>query len=173
MHLSLCSIRVSESDDSSLNSEELEGSASSHNHFNHHHLHRHQSNGSTCGNVAVTPAAVNNNNNHHHISISSNGKIILPSTTNNKCSSSLPNNNSITSSSSGTSTTVIGNEDSDTGLESMSSTGTPNKRSACSLCIEEETSRLQNDGLRLEINKLKCDKLDLLRQNVVSKKNYA
>ncbi|CAG7817153.1 unnamed protein product [Allacma fusca] len=100
------SLRISESDDSSINSEELEGSASSHNHHNHHHFHY---------------------------------KTSKPFKTS--------------------------NEDSDTGLESMSSAGTPNKRS-CSLCLEDENSSRQNDTLRLEINKLKCDKLDLLRQNV-------
>jgi len=102
-----CSIRISESDDSSLNSEELEGSAASHH---HHHFH-HKTN---CG---------------------------------------KPFKGS--------------NEDSDTGLESMSSAGTPNKRS-CPLCLEEESNARTNDGLKVEINKLKCDKLDLLRQNVVS-----
>ena len=76
---------------------------------------------------------------------------------------------------------VAMNEDSDTGLESMSSAETPHKRSslACPLCggNEEGVCTLhpdpdvvfkQVDGLKHEINKLKCDKLDLLRQNVVS-----
>ncbi|ODN01345.1 Rap1 GTPase-activating protein 2, partial [Orchesella cincta] len=98
------SIRISESDDSSLNSEELEGSANSH----HHHF--------------------------HHKGIC--GKPFKSS-----------------------------NEDSDTGLESMSSAGTPNKRS-CSLCLEDETNARAKDNLKDEINKLKQDKLDLLRQNV-------
>lgn len=101
------SIRISESDDSSLNSEELEGSAASHH---HHHFHK--------------------------------AKCIKPF--------------------------KGSNEDSDTGLESMSSAGTPNKRS-CSLCLEDESNAKTNDGLKHEINKLKCDKLDLLRQNVVCK----
>ncbi|KAL1115649.1 hypothetical protein AAG570_005939 [Ranatra chinensis] len=48
--------------------------------------------------------------------------------------------------------------DSDTGLESMSSAETPNK--ACSLCLEAE------DALSQEVTRLKCDKLELLRQNV-------
>ena len=125
------SIRISESDDSSLNSEELEGSAASHHHFHHHHHHNsHKSSSSHC------------NTNHQ-----SNG-----------CGKTCGSFHKGTT-----------NEDSDTGLESMSSAGTPNKRS-CSLCIEDETSRLQNDNFRQEINKLKCDKLDLLRQNVVSGK---
>jgi len=47
--------------------------------------------------------------------------------------------------------------DSDTGLESMSSAETPNK--ACSLCMEPT-------DLAQEVTRLKCDKLDLLRQNV-------
>jgi hypothetical protein len=53
----------------------------------------------------------------------------------------------------------------------MSSAGTPNKR-ACHLCLEEDSNVRTNDGLKLEINKLKCDKLDLLRQNVVSCLTY-
>ena len=72
------------------------------------------------------------------------------------------------------------NEDSDTGLESMSSAETPHKvAAACPLCggQEESTCALHADpeavlrqveALKQEINKLKCDKLDLLRQNVVS-----
>lgn len=49
--------------------------------------------------------------------------------------------------------------DSDTGLESMSSAETTLK--SCPGCLEGES-------LRQEVTKLKCDKLDLLRQNVVS-----
>lgn len=49
--------------------------------------------------------------------------------------------------------------DSDTGLESMSSAETTLK--SCPGCLEGEQ-------LRQEVTKLKCDKLDLLRQNVVS-----
>lgn len=104
---SICSIRISESDDSSLNSEELEGSATSHHHHHFHHK-------SICGKPFKSS-----------------------------------------------------NEDSDTGLESMSSAGTPNKRS-CSLCLEDESNARAKDNLKDEINKLKQDKLDLLRQNVVS-----
>ncbi|CAL4093476.1 unnamed protein product, partial [Meganyctiphanes norvegica] len=71
------------------------------------------------------------------------------------------------------------NEDSDTGLESMSSTEHPNHKPTivCPLCgtAEEGPCALhgdpeivvrQVDTLKHEINKLKCDKLDLLRQNV-------
>ena len=57
--------------------------------------------------------------------------------------------------------------DSDTGLESMSSAETPHK--ACSLCSENgEAGGRQTEALRQEVTRLKCDKLDLLRQNVVS-----
>jgi len=55
--------------------------------------------------------------------------------------------------------------DSDTGLESMSSAETPHK--ACSLCSENgEAGGRQAEALRQEVTRLKCDKLDLLRQNV-------
>lgn len=98
------------------------------------------------------------------------------------------------------------NEDSDTGLESMSSAETPklyptgHHLPLCPLCgggdegggggvggvgmvgsggagagggicalhMDPETIVRQVDTLKHEINKLKCDKLDLLRQNVVS-----
>jgi hypothetical protein len=57
--------------------------------------------------------------------------------------------------------------DSDTGLESMSSAETPHK--ACSLCSDTgEAGGRQAEALRQEVTRLKCDKLDLLRQNVVS-----
>jgi RAP1 GTPase activating protein 1 len=64
--------------------------------------------------------------------------------------------------------------DSDTGLESMSSAEATTK--ACSLCTETTngdeiaTNEVyqQIDGLKTEVTRLKCDKLDLLRQNVVS-----
>ncbi len=128
------SIRISESDDSSLNSEELEGSAASHHHFHHHH-------------------------NHHQ-------PVLKSMSGSSQCGSNHPPSASC-GKSCGAFIKGTANEDSDTGLESMSSAGTPNKRS-CSLCIDDETSRLQNDNFRQEINKLKCDKLDLLRQNVVS-----
>lgn len=60
--------------------------------------------------------------------------------------------------------------DSDTGLESMSSAETGAK--SCSVCQDRPGSAAgpTNEGLRLEVTRLKCDKLDLLRQNVVSKK---
>ncbi|KAJ9597843.1 hypothetical protein L9F63_011338, partial [Diploptera punctata] len=55
--------------------------------------------------------------------------------------------------------------DSDTGLESMSSAETPHK--TCSLCLDTgETGNRQTEALRQEVTRLKCDKLDLLRQNV-------
>lgn len=71
-----------------------------------------------------------------------------------------------------TGTTYI---DSDTGLESMSSAEATTK--ACSLCLDgtpglvvgmAQDTEIQIDGLRQEVTRLKCDKLDLLRQNVVS-----
>lgn len=81
--------------------------------------------------------------------------------------------------------------DSDTGLESMSSAEATTK--ACSLCAESPSATLsgsvsdslttfnleaatalatspncvQVDNLKQEVARLKCDKLDLLRQNVV------
>ncbi|KAK9737448.1 Rap/ran-GAP [Popillia japonica] len=56
--------------------------------------------------------------------------------------------------------------DSDTGLESMSSAETAAK--ACSVCQERpsSTSGPNNETLMQEVTRLKCDKLDLLRQNV-------
>ncbi|KAK7573935.1 hypothetical protein V9T40_011126 [Parthenolecanium corni] len=57
--------------------------------------------------------------------------------------------------------------DSDTGLESMSSAETPNKQ--CSLCVDSNNDN-KVDSLRQEVTTLKCDKLDLLRQNVVCQK---
>lgn len=58
--------------------------------------------------------------------------------------------------------------DSDTGLESMSSAETAAK--ACSVCQERPNSTTgpNQDNLAMEVTRLKCDKLDLLRQNVVS-----
>lgn len=82
--------------------------------------------------------------------------------------------------------------DSDTGLESMSSAEATTK--ACSLCADSPSATLsgsqsdslttfnqldtptvaaspasaqQVDSLKQEVARLKCDKLDLLRQNVV------
>lgn len=66
--------------------------------------------------------------------------------------------------------------DSDTGLESMSSAEANTK--ACSLCLDGSQTIMGSspsnetivviDNLRQEVTRLKCDKLDLLRQNVVS-----
>lgn len=66
--------------------------------------------------------------------------------------------------------------DSDTGLESMSSAEATTK--ACSLCLDGVSpgnllagpaeAMQQVENLRQEVTRLKCDKLDLLRQNVVS-----
>lgn len=65
--------------------------------------------------------------------------------------------------------------DSDTGLESMSSAETSTK--LCLMCKERSQSSkgttsknlaaLTVENLRQEITRLKCDKLDLLRHNVV------
>lgn len=62
--------------------------------------------------------------------------------------------------------------DSDTGLESMSSAETAAK--ACSVCQERpsSTSGPNNETLMQEVTRLKCDKLDLLRQNVVRIQQY-
>lgn len=73
-------------------------------------------------------------------------------------------------------------EDSDTGMESLSSAETP--ATAKRMCVkpcscyanEEQGMQAHNDDAQVrqselmhqEINKLKCDKLELLRQNVVS-----
>ncbi|XP_019881335.1 rap1 GTPase-activating protein 1 isoform X3 [Aethina tumida] len=57
--------------------------------------------------------------------------------------------------------------DSDTGLESMSSAETTAK--ACSVCQDRPGSTTEsgtNEALVQEVSKLKCDKLELLRQNV-------
>lgn len=74
------------------------------------------------------------------------------------------------------------NDDSDTGMESMSSAETPNKRvslscsfcleeGGCSLAVESESVLKQVDTLKQEVNKLKCDKLDLLKQNVTCQRD--
>lgn len=55
--------------------------------------------------------------------------------------------------------------DSDTGLESMSSAETHDT----TRCTSKD-GIAENENLRMEVTRLKCDKLDLLRQNVVSKK---
>ncbi|CAH0563440.1 unnamed protein product [Brassicogethes aeneus] len=56
--------------------------------------------------------------------------------------------------------------DSDTGLESMSSAETTAK--ACSVCQDRPASAQEQtaEALVQEVTRLKCDKLDLLRQNV-------
>ncbi|XP_037039941.1 rap1 GTPase-activating protein 1 isoform X6 [Bradysia coprophila] len=76
--------------------------------------------------------------------------------------------------------------DSDTGLESMSSAEATTK--ACSLCLDgsngigahgqsigagmpSSEAGMQIDGLRQEVTRLKCDKLDLLRQNVTCQRD--
>lgn len=65
--------------------------------------------------------------------------------------------------------------DSDTGLESMSSAEATIK--ACSMCMDGSQAMCSSpsnetvviiENLRQEVTRLKCDKLDLLRQNVVS-----
>lgn len=58
--------------------------------------------------------------------------------------------------------------DSDTGLESMSSAETAAK--ACSVCQDRPGSTVgpNNEVLQQEVARLKCDKLELLKQNVVS-----
>lgn len=64
--------------------------------------------------------------------------------------------------------------DSDTGLESMSSAEAATK--ACALCAEDAPARPPHvdthaEQLRQEVNRLKCDKLDLLRQNVTCQRD--
>lgn len=72
------------------------------------------------------------------------------------------------------------NEDSDTGLESMSSAETQqkmcflcggNEEGVCALHADPETVMRQMDLLKHEVNKLKCDKLELLRQNVTCQRS--
>ncbi|GAB6031292.1 Rap1 GTPase-activating protein 2, variant 2 [Chamberlinius hualienensis] len=74
------------------------------------------------------------------------------------------------------------NDDSDTGMESMSSAETPNKRisMSCSFCMEDggcavtverDALLMQMETLKQEVNKLKCDKLDLLKQNVTCQRD--
>lgn len=69
-----------------------------------------------------------------------------------------------------------GYADSDTGLESMSSAETAATcKGGCTVC-RAEMRQQQSEGpgaptteqLMQEVTRLKCDKLDLLRQNVVS-----
>ncbi|XP_050525940.1 rap1 GTPase-activating protein 1 isoform X3 [Daktulosphaira vitifoliae] len=60
---------------------------------------------------------------------------------------------------------IAGTVDSDTGLESMSSAETPSGK-PCSLCCDTQNSDSRIEGLRQDVTRLKCDKLELLRQNV-------
>lgn len=55
--------------------------------------------------------------------------------------------------------------DSDTGLESMSSAETPIK--VCSLCLDSSDGKAA-EALKQDVARLKNDKLELLRQHVVS-----
>ncbi|XP_030384658.1 rap1 GTPase-activating protein 1 isoform X2 [Scaptodrosophila lebanonensis] len=69
--------------------------------------------------------------------------------------------------------------DSDTGLESMSSAEATTK--ACSLCLDgaqglmgsspSNETIIMIESLRQEVTRLKCDKLDLLRQNVTCQRD--
>ncbi|XP_046547125.1 rap1 GTPase-activating protein 1-like isoform X3 [Haliotis rubra] len=75
-------------------------------------------------------------------------------------------------------------EDSDTGMESMSSAGTPSNNIRASLsnsfsedggCVfsldgESDAVTRQADLLKAEVHKLRCEKLELLRQNVTSQR---
>ncbi|XP_050427384.1 rap1 GTPase-activating protein 1 isoform X2 [Adelges cooleyi] len=60
---------------------------------------------------------------------------------------------------------IAGTVDSDTGLESMSSAETPSGK-PCSLCCDSQNGDSRVEGLRQDVTRLKCDKLELLRQNV-------
>ncbi|XP_025416500.1 rap1 GTPase-activating protein 1 isoform X4 [Sipha flava] len=60
---------------------------------------------------------------------------------------------------------MAGAVDSDTGLESMSSAETPSGK-PCSLCCDAQNNDSRVEGLRQDVTRLKCDKLELLRQNV-------
>ncbi|XP_065155840.1 rap1 GTPase-activating protein 1-like isoform X3 [Atheta coriaria] len=65
---------------------------------------------------------------------------------------------------------VGGYIDSDTGLESMSSAETAAK--SCSVCQDQPLpSSGVNDTLMQEVTRLKCDKLELLRQNVTCQRD--
>ncbi|KAI0236394.1 hypothetical protein LSAT2_013050 [Lamellibrachia satsuma] len=86
-------------------------------------------------------------------------------------------------------TTILGgtngaHEDSDTGMESLSSTELPNNCQRILLSTsftddqgyhgsvfeQDDTSVKQLESLRQEVNRLKCDKLELLKQTVASQK---
>ncbi|KAK2190318.1 hypothetical protein NP493_84g01001 [Ridgeia piscesae] len=73
-------------------------------------------------------------------------------------------------------------EDSDTGMESVSSTELPNNRISLSASFtddqgyhgsvfeQDEATQKQLESLRQEVNRLKCDKLELLKQTVASQR---
>ncbi|KAF0767708.1 rap1 GTPase-activating protein 1 isoform X3 [Aphis craccivora] len=62
---------------------------------------------------------------------------------------------------------MAGAVDSDTGLESMSSAETPSGKPCGMCCCDAPNNESRVEGLRQDITRLKCDKLELLRQNVV------
>lgn len=63
---------------------------------------------------------------------------------------------------------MAGAVDSDTGLESMSSAETPSGKPCGMCCCDAPNNESRVEGLRQDVTRLKCDKLELLRQNVVS-----
>jgi len=63
---------------------------------------------------------------------------------------------------------MAGAVDSDTGLESMSSAETPSGKPCSMCCCDAPNNDSRVEGLRQDVTRLKCDKLELLRQNVVS-----
>lgn len=67
---------------------------------------------------------------------------------------------------------MAGAVDSDTGLESMSSAETPSGK-PCSMCCDTQNNDSRVECLRQDVTRLKCDKLELLRQNVVSAVCYS
>ncbi|XP_055376092.1 rap1 GTPase-activating protein 1 isoform X2 [Condylostylus longicornis] len=136
----------------------------------------------------------NNNNNINNNNNNNNNNVV----TNSKESHNM-NNNGVTATMSETSDNSSLNSvdlepidhvdagaayiDSDTGLESMSSAEATTK--ACSLCLDgngpsgaqsvlgssPNDVATQVDSLRQEVTRLKCDKLDLLRQNVTCQRD--
>jgi RAP1 GTPase activating protein 1 len=62
---------------------------------------------------------------------------------------------------------MAGAVDSDTGLESMSSAETPSGKPCSMCCCDAPNNDSRVEGLRQDVTRLKCDKLELLRQNVV------
>ncbi|XP_060836551.1 rap1 GTPase-activating protein 1-like isoform X2 [Rhopalosiphum padi] len=61
---------------------------------------------------------------------------------------------------------MAGAVDSDTGLESMSSAETPSGKPCSMCCCDAPNNDSRVEGLRQDVTRLKCDKLELLRQNV-------